>query len=156
NDLRRLKEPHILVLDEYHTITSAQINEGFSFLIQHLPETLHLVLISRSEPSLPIGILRARDELLDITAADLRFDKAETRTFIHEVVSTNISSEIITSLQERTEGWAAGLRLAASSLQNKNADESKKFIQTFSGSHRHISDYLIKEVFKNQSKPVQD
>jgi LuxR family maltose regulon positive regulatory protein len=156
NDLLRLKETHILVLDEYHTINSAQINKALSFLIQHLPETLHLVLISRSEPSLPLGILRARDQLMDITAADLRFDKSETQIFLHEALSTDIPPEIISRLHERTEGWVAGLRLAALSLQSRNAEEIEKLIETFSGSHRYISDYLIKEVFENQSQSVQD
>jgi len=156
NDLTRLREAHILVLDEFHVISSAQIIDGLSYLIQHLPETLHVVLISRSEPSLPLGILRARDELMDITAADLRFDVSETKTFLHKALSLNISPEIITRLQERTEGWPAGLRLAALSLQNRNANEIETFIQTFSGSHRYVSDYLIKEVFESQPEGMQD
>ena len=155
NDLMRWKDSRILVLDEYQAITSDEIHAGLSFLLQHLPETLHLVLISRSEPSLPLGILRARDELADITTSDLRFDEAETGSFL-DALSTGLTPETVTRLQERTDGWAAGLRLAALSLQNKEADEIERFMQTFSGSHRHISDYLIKEVFENQSKPVQD
>ena len=156
NDLARLKANHILVLDEYHAIISVEINNGLSFLIQHLPETLHLVLISRNEPSLPLGILRARGEMLDITAADLRFDELETQTFLHKALSAELPSATIARLQERTEGWAAGLRLAALSLQNRNAEEIEEFIQTFSGSHRYVSDYLIKEVFESQSESVQD
>ena len=150
NDLARLKDSCVLVLDEYHTITSAEINDSLSFLIQHLPESLHLIIISRNEPSLPLGIFRARGEMMDITAADLRFDETETQAFLHKALSIEIQPEVVARLQERTEGWAAGLQLAALSLQNKNVEEIEKFIRTFSGSHRYVSEYLIHEVFENQ------
>ena len=156
NDLARLKENCVLVLDEYHAITSAEISDGLAFLIQHLPESLHLILISRNEPALPLGILRARGELAELTSVDLRFDESETRAFLHEALSTELTPAIVTKLHKRTEGWAAGLRLAALSLQNRNAEDTEKFIQTFSGSHRYISDYLIKEVFEGQPEPVRD
>ena len=155
NDLERLKETCVLVLDEYHAITSAEISDGLSFLIQHLPDALHLILVSRNEPSLPLGILRARGEMLDVGAADLRFDESETRMFLGEILSAELPSAIVTKLQERTEGWAAGLRLAALSLQNRNPKEIEKFIQDFSGSHRYVSDYLIKEVFEGQTESIQ-
>jgi LuxR family transcriptional regulator, maltose regulon positive regulatory protein len=156
NDLGRLQENHILVLDEYHTINAAEIHDGLSFLIQHLPETLHLVIISRSEPPLPVGILRARGDMLDITTADLQFDARETQAFLQEALSADLSPAIVAMLQERTEGWAAGLQLAALFLQNKNTAEIEKFSLTFSGSHRYIADYLIKEVFERQPAAVQD
>jgi LuxR family maltose regulon positive regulatory protein len=156
NDLARLKETCVLVLDEYHTIASAEINDGLSFLIQHLPESLHLILISRSEPSLPLGILRARGELTEVSAADLRFNESEARDFLHRTLSADLSSAFVAKLQERTEGWPAGLRLAALSLRNKNPDETEKFIETFSGGHRYVSDYVIKEVFEAQSESMQD
>ncbi len=104
-----LKKNCVLVLDDYHAITSADINDGLSFLIQHLPETLHLVILSRNEPSYPLGILRARDELLDINIADLRFAESETQAFLYEVLSVKIPQAMISRLQERTEGWTVGL-----------------------------------------------
>ncbi len=156
NEMAGLKSPCILVLDEYHAIASAEINEGLSFLVQHLPESLHLVLISRSEPSLSLGILRARGEMLEVTADDLRFDETETQAFLDRALSAKLPPASVARLLERTEGWPAGLRLAALSLQNKNAEETEKFIQIFSGSHRYVSDYLIKEVFDNQPGPVQN
>ncbi len=156
NDLERLKESCVLVLDEFHAITSIEIDDGLSFLIQHLPETLHLILISRSEPSLSAGILRARGEMLDVGVSDLRFDESETRTFLREVLSAELPPATVTKLQERTEGWAAGLRLAALSLQNRNPEEAEKFIQNFSGSHRYVSDYLIKEVFEAQPESIRN
>ncbi len=156
NDLARLRESCVLVLDEYHVIKPAAINDGLSFLIQHLPESLHLILISRSEPALPLSILRARAEMMDVTAADLRFDETETQTFLRSTLSTQLPPAIIVRLQERTEGWVAGLRLAALSLQNKNVEEIEKFIETFSGSDRYVSEYLIQEVFENQPNSVQN
>jgi len=156
NEIAGLKAPWMLVLDEYHAIASAEINDGLSFLIQHLPEGLHLVLISRNEPSFPLGILRARGEMMEVTTDDLRFDESETQAFLHEALSAELPSASVARLQERTEGWAAGLRLAALSLQNKNDEETEKFIQIFSGSHRYVSDYLTKEVFENQPEAVQN
>ena len=155
NEMAGLNASWILVLDEYHAIASAEITAGLAFLIQHLPESLHLVLISRNEPALPLGILRARGEMVDITTDDLRFNGAETQAFLHEALSAGLPTESAARLQERTEGWAAGLRLAALSLQNRDAVEAEKFILTFSGSHRYVSDYLIKEVFENQPEPIQ-
>ncbi|MGA7607214.1 MAG: LuxR C-terminal-related transcriptional regulator [Anaerolineales bacterium] len=156
NDLARWRESCVLVLDDYHVIKSAAIHDGLTFLIQHLPESLHLILISRSEPALPLSILRARAEMMEVTAADLRFDETETQTFLRATLSTQLPPAIVTRLQERTEGWAAGLQLAALSLQDKNVEETEKFIRTFSGSHRYVSEYLIHEVFENQPDSVQN
>jgi len=152
NDLTVLKKNCVLVLDDYHAITSADINDGLSFLIQHLPQTLHLVILSRNEPSYPLGILRARDELLDINIADLRFAESETQAFLYEVLSVKLPQAMISRLQERTEGRTAGLRLAALSLHNQNPEETEKIIQTFSGNHRYVSDYLIKRSLKASQK----
>ncbi len=156
NDLGVLDKTCVLVLEDYHTITSAEINDAFSFLLQHLPASLHLVLISRSEPSLPLGILRARDELIELDMASLRFTPAETEAFLRETVNLELPHAFVTILQERTQGWVAGLRLAARSLQDRSVEEIEKFIQSFSGSHRYVADYLIKEVFEDQVPVVQD
>jgi LuxR family maltose regulon positive regulatory protein len=156
NDLTYLKKHCVLVLEDYHAISSEEINEGLSFLIQHLPESLHLVLITRNDPNVPLAILRARDELVELNTIDLRFSLAETEAFLHEVAHAGIPPSAAVMLQERTEGWVAGLRLAALSLQNKSSAEAEKVIQTFSGSHRFIADYLIKEVFESQPEDVQN
>ena len=156
NDLGRLKENHVLVLDEYNCISAAEINDGLSFLVQHLPQGLHLVLISRSEPAIPLGILRGRGEMIDVTAADLRFDGLEILDFLSKALSVDLPPAIVARLQERTEGWPAGLQLAVLSLQNKNIAEIEKFTLTFSGSQHYVADYLIKEVFESQPVLVQD
>ena len=156
NEVAPLQETWVLVLDDYHTILSEEINAGLAFMIQQLPESLHLVLISRNEPALPLGILRARGQMVEMNAADLRFDETETQAFLQDALSSQLSSAIVAKLQERTEGWAAGLRLAALSLQNRNAEEIEKYIQTFSGSQRYVSDYLLHEVFEAQPEAVQN
>ena len=121
NDLMRLKESSVLVLEDYQSIKSAEINEGISFLIQHLPESLHLVFITRTEPDLPLGILRVRDELVEIHASDLRFDLEEAEAFLRNVVPTGFPSSAVKSLLQKTEGWPAGLRLLALALQNQRS-----------------------------------
>jgi ATP/maltotriose-dependent transcriptional regulator MalT len=156
NDLGALKQDCALVLDDYHAIASAEINETVAFLLQHMPAALHLVLVSRSEPALPLGILRARDELVELDAAGLRFSAAETEAFLHQAAPVELPAAIINQLQERTLGWPAGLRLAALLLQNKSGAEAEEFLQSFTGSHRFVADYLIREVFENQTQAVQD
>ena len=155
NDLTRLTEPHVLILEDFHFLTSREISDSLSFLIQNLPEALHLVLITRTHPELPLPLLRARNELLEIDTQGLRFNAQETESFLRASTQNKISSSDITSLSRKTEGWGAGLQLAALSLHNKDAGQIQEFVQSFSGSHRYISDYLIKEVFENQPEPVQ-
>jgi len=155
NDLTRLTDPHVLILEDFHVITSREIHEGLSFLLQHLPDPLHLVLITRTQPDLPLPLLRARNELLEIDTHDLRFNAQETGTFLQASTQTEIPSQAVDSLFQKTEGWAAGLQLAALSLQNKTVEQIQEFVQSFSGSHRYVSDYLIREVFESQPEPVQ-
>ena len=156
NELAQLKEACVLVLEDYHTIKSKEINAGVSFLIQHLPETLHLVFITRTSPDLPLPILRVRDELLEIGVTDLRFNQAETEAFLRIVLRTELPSTALTRLLQKTEGWAAGLRLVALLLQNKDsAVDIEKLIQSFSGSDRYVADYLIQEVFDAQTQMTQ-
>lgn len=155
NDLARLTGTHLLVLEDFHFITSKEISESLSFLVQNLPDVLHLVLITRTHPDLPLPLLRARNELLEIDTHDLRFDAAESESFLRLSTQTEIPAPAIAGLLQKTEGWAAGLQLAALSLQNKHPDEVQEFVQNFSGSHRYISDYLIKEVFESQPERLQ-
>jgi LuxR family maltose regulon positive regulatory protein len=156
NDLGALDEACVLVLEDYHAITSVEINEAVAFLLQHLPAALHLILISRGEPALPLGILRARDELVELDTTSLRFSTSEAEAFLRETARMELPSAMVNQLQERTQGWPAGLRLAALSLQDKSPEGVEKFIQSFSGSHRYVADYLIQEVFENQPQAVQD
>lgn len=163
NDLTRLRKSSVLVLEDYHAIKSTEINEGVSFLIQHLPESLHLVFITRTEPDLPLGILRARAELVEINATDLRFDQEETEAFLRTAIQDALPSSALNRLLQKTEGWPAGLRLVTLLLQNKRSSPADKssatdvegMIQSFSGSDRYITDYLIKEVFESQSAEAQ-
>jgi LuxR family transcriptional regulator, maltose regulon positive regulatory protein len=155
NDLARLAGPHVLVLDDFHSITSKEISDSLSFLIQNLPDTLHLVLLTRSHPDLPLPLLRARNELLEVDTQDLRFNAQETASFLQVSTQAEISIPAMESLFQKTEGWAAGLQLAAISLEGRNPAQIQEFIESFSGSHRHISDYLIREVFEDQSEPAQ-
>src|SRR5215211_1824225 len=118
NDLAKFTEPCVLILEDFHWITSKEINDGLSFLIQNLPEPLHLVLITRANPDLPLHLLRARDELVEIDTNALRFNLQETEEFLQMTTHTQILSSAIKSLFQKTDGWIAGLQLAASSVQN--------------------------------------
>jgi LuxR family maltose regulon positive regulatory protein len=155
NELARLSTQSVLVLEDYHAIALPEIHAALAFLLQHKPETLSVVIISRAEPDLPLGILRARDELTEITAADLRFDRAETEVFLRETLKGELPPTAVEKLLERTEGWAAGLRLAALSLQNKGGATAEQIIESFSGGQRFVADYLIREVFANQPENIQ-
>ncbi len=156
NDLAQLNETSVLVLEDYQAITSREIHESFSFLIQHLPDSLHLILITRIDPDLPLGILRARDELVEIDAASLRLNLEETGAFLQQTLHMDLPPELVTRMFQRTEGWAAGLRLVTLSLQNKAAgSEIEKLAQTFSGNDRYVADYLIREVFDAQPADIQ-
>ena len=156
NDLAQIGGPGVLVLEDYQAIRSPQILSQVRFMLQYLPELLHLVLITRSEPDLPLGILRARDELLEITAADLRFSLEETEHFLRQTLEMEISPTALAGLQEQTAGWPAGLRLASLSLQNKHSPaEVEFFIQAFSGGHHYITDYLAREVLADQAETRQ-
>ena len=156
NDLARLKEPCVLVLEDYHAITSTEINEAVAFLIQHLPEPLHLVLTTRSDPALPLAILRVRDELLEINTTHMRFSQEETEAFLHTAIQADVPASTVDTLVQKTEGWAAGLRLVVLSLQNKSSPaDIEQLIQSFSGSDRYVADYLIKEVFESQPEAIQ-
>jgi LuxR family transcriptional regulator, maltose regulon positive regulatory protein len=156
NDMAKANAECVLVLDDYQAITSDEINAGLGFLIQHLPETFHLLLLTRSDPALPLGILRARGELLELSGTDLQFSLAETQAFLHTALPTEMPLHLAAQLQERTQGWPAGLRLAAISLQDKDSADAEKIIQTFSGGHRFVADYLTNEVFAHQPQTVQD
>jgi LuxR family maltose regulon positive regulatory protein len=143
----------VLVLDDYHTITAESIQRGMAFLLEHLPPQLHLVLATRSDPPLPLARLRAQGQLTEVRTADLRFGAAETSAFLQEVMGLDLEASAISALESHTEGWIAGLQLAALSLQGRT--DVSEFLAAFSGSHRYVLDYLSEEVLARQPAPVQ-
>jgi LuxR family maltose regulon positive regulatory protein len=148
--------PHILVLDDYHEIVADEIHQGLTFLLAHRPPCLHLLIASRTDPPLPLAQLRARDGVVEIRAADLRFTPEEARDFLTTIMGLRLSAAEVLALHERTEGWIAGLQLAALSLRARDGtQEIGSFIDAFTGSHRYVLDYLVDEVLRQQPKPVQ-
>ena len=152
----RIDEPRtgfVLVLDDYHVIETPDIHQQLSFLLEHIPPHMHLVISSRSDPPLPLARLRARDQLIELHERDLRFRRAEAVKFLNEVMSLPLTSEQIAALETRTEGWIAGLQLAALSLRGH--DDVSGFVRAFTGSHRFVFDYLTDEVFARQTESIQ-
>ncbi len=143
----------VLILDDYHLIGSPAIHTAMAFLLEHRPENLRVAIGSRSDPPLPLARLRARGQLLEIRAADLRFTPDETMRFLNEVMRLDLSVEMIATLEERTEGWVAGLQLAALSLADRSDKEG--FLSSFTGSHRYVVEFLLEEVVNCQSEKVQ-
>jgi LuxR family maltose regulon positive regulatory protein len=153
NDIATKPGSFILVLDDYHVIDSQPVDEALVFLVEHLPPQMHLVIATREDPHLPLARLRARGQLTELRAADLRFTASEAAEFLNRVMGLGLSGEDISVLEARTEGWIAGLQLAAVSMQgHKNATG---FIKSFTGSHRFVLDYLVEEVLGQQSESVQ-
>ncbi len=146
-------EDFVLVLDDYHVITAQPIHHTLMCLVEHLPPQIHLILATRSDPPLPLARLRARGHLTELRAADLRFGVASTSAFLEGVMGLHLSPEEVTTLQSRTEGWIAGLQLAALSLQGRVDVTSA--LAAFTGSHRFVLDYLSEEVLSRQSASVQ-
>jgi LuxR family maltose regulon positive regulatory protein len=154
NDCTAVAAPCLLVLDDYHAVESVDIDRALAFLLDHMPPNLHLVMTSRSDPGFPLSRLRARNQLTEIRANDLRFSTEEAAVFLQSVMGLTLSPEQIAALEARTEGWAAGLQMAALSMQNQN--DLTAFVTSFTGSHRFIMDYLVEEVLNQQSVEVQD
>jgi LuxR family maltose regulon positive regulatory protein len=153
NDLGDLDADAVLVLDDYHLIESQAIHEALTFLIDHLPPLVHLVIATRVDPSLPLARLRARGEMTELRADDLRFTSEEAATFLNQVMGLQLSAEAIAELEGRTEGWIAGLQLAALAMSD-HADVSG-FIAAFTGSNRYVLDYLAEEVLGRQPEDLR-
>ena len=153
SEIEGLRAGFILVLDDYHVIETPAIHQHLSFLLDHLPPQMHLVISSRADPPLPLARLRARDQLIELHESDLRFTKAEAVQFLNETMSLSLTPEHIVALETRTEGWIAGLQLAALSLRGR--EDLSSFVQAFTGSHRFVFDYLMDEVFARQTESVQ-
>ena len=153
NEITAIPDNFVLVLDDYHVIDSKPVDEALTFLLEHLPPQMHLVITTREDPHLPLARLRARSQLTELRAADLRFTPAETTDFLSQVMGLNLSAEDITALENRTEGWIAGLQLATISMQGHQ--DVTSFIRSFTGSHHFVLDYLIEEVLQQQSESIQ-
>jgi len=154
NVLVRLEEPAILILDDYHIITNPLIHEMLEYFLDHQPSQAHLVITTRSDPPLPLARLRARGQMVEIRASDLRFTEEEASHFFNQSMQLVLEEEDIHSLEMRTEGWAVGLQLAALAL--KNLPDPQNFVETFRGSHRYVLDYLAEEVIRQQREDIRE
>jgi LuxR family maltose regulon positive regulatory protein len=152
NEISVIPRQFILILDDYHSIDSEPVDHALAFLVEHMPPQMHLVIATREDPDLPLARLRARGQLTELRAVDLRFTPAEAAVFLNQVMGLNLSAEDIAALETRTEGWIAGLQLAALSMQGHQ--DTASFIQAFTGSHRFILDYLVEEVLQSQPEYV--
>jgi LuxR family transcriptional regulator, maltose regulon positive regulatory protein len=153
NDLITIRDPFVLVLDDYHVLEAKAVDQALTYLVEHLPPQMHLVIATREDPVLPLARLRARGHLTELRAADLRFTHAEAADFLTQVMALTLSAQDIAALENRTEGWIAGLQLAALSMQGHQ--DVAGFIRAFAGDHRYIVDYLVEEVLERQPAPVR-
>ncbi|MBV9365630.1 MAG: AAA family ATPase [Solirubrobacterales bacterium] len=159
NDLDVLAGPTVVALDDYHVIDGAAVHEAVSFLLDNLPPQVTLATATRADPPLPLSRLRARGELVEVRAADLRFTTDEAEVFLNEVMGLQLERQLVAALEARTEGWAAGLQLAALSARAHagaadGSGDVAGFVEDFSGSHRFVLDYLVEEVLGGQSDVV--
>lgn len=155
NDLVKLPEPSILVLDDYHVVEAPAVHQALAFLLEHLPPQLHLVIASRVDPPLPLSRLRARGQLTELRAHDLRFTPDEAAQFLREAMGVPATAEDVAVLEARTEGWIAGLQLAALSLRDRPSAQRTQFIDVFAGTNRFVVDYLVDEVLARQPPHLQ-
>ncbi|MFL7791523.1 MAG: LuxR C-terminal-related transcriptional regulator [Anaerolineae bacterium] len=154
NDIAAISSPFVLVLDDCQLIHNALIHDALAFLLDHQPPHMHLLIATRTDPPLPLPRLRVRGQMTEIRADDLRFTKEEAATFLDRALGLPLDAEKITVLETRTEGWVAGLQMAALSMQGKG--DIDRFIEAFSGSNRHVIDYLAEEVLAQQQEKIRD
>ena len=159
NDLDAARGEIVLVLDDYQFISSQAVHESVTFLLEHCPRTFHLVIASRSDPLLPLARLRARGQIVELRTADLRFTEPEAAQFLNDVMGLSLDAPSVAALEERTEGWIAGLQMASIAMQSHLAMRERKdvvgFIEGFSGTNRYILDYLLEEVLAGQPPEIQ-
>ena len=153
NEIDAVEDELVLVLDDYHVVDARPIDDTLAFLLEHLPPRMHLVIATREDPNLPLARLRARGQLSELRAADLRFTSSEAVEFLKGVMDLNLSEEDIAALEDRTEGWIAGLQLAALSMRGR--EDVPRFIESFTGSHRFVLDYLVEEVLQRQPERIR-
>ncbi len=155
NGIAAAPNSFVFVLDDYHTIIGLAAHEAVGFLLERQPPQMHLVIVTRQDPPLPLSRLRGRGQVTEIRQSDLRFTPEEAATFLNQSMGLNLAASDVATLEERTEGWIAGLQLAALSMQGHDAEDTARFIAGFSGRHHFILDYLTDEVLKRQPEPVQ-
>jgi LuxR family maltose regulon positive regulatory protein len=153
NNLDTADREIVLVLDDYQFIASQAVHEAVAFLLEHCPNTFHLVIASRSDPPLPLARLRARGQTVDLRAADLSFTELEAARYLNDVMGLQLDTASVATLSERTEGWVAGLQMAALSMRDRK--NVRGFIEGFSGTNRYILDYLLEEVLASQPPEIQ-
>ncbi len=153
NSLSSVPTDFAVVLDDYHWITTPLIHDAMTFLLEHLPPQMHLIIAGRSDPPLPLAGLRARGQLFELRAADLRFTPGEAALLLRQTLHLDLSEDELSALEARTEGWIAGLQLAALAMRGR--EDIASFIAAFTGSHRYILDYLAEEVLRRQPVPIQ-
>ncbi|MCB0254373.1 MAG: AAA family ATPase [Anaerolineae bacterium] len=155
NQLSELATPLVIFLDDYHLIETLAIHQALTFLLDHQPANLHLVLATRADPALPLARLRTRDQLNELRISDLRFSTEEAARFLNNGMNLQLTSNDIQTLESRTEGWVAGLQLAGLSLRGRDLAATTAFIAAFGGTHHFVLDYLAEEVFQQQTEQVQ-
>ena len=153
NEITTIPDDFVLVLDDYHMVDAPSVDQALAFLLDHLPPQMHLVITTREDPQLPLARYRARGQMTELRAADLRFTPAEAAGFLNQVMDLDLAAEQVTVLETRTEGWIAGLQLAALSLRGR-ADVAQ-FVRAFAGDNRYIVDYLVEEVLQRQPERVR-
>jgi LuxR family maltose regulon positive regulatory protein len=153
NEITTIPDDFVLVLDDYHVIDARPVDNALTFLLEHLPPQMHVVIATREDPNIPLARYRAGSQLTELRVADLRFTPSEAAEFLNQVMGLDLSAEDVAALETRTEGWIAGLQLAAISMQGH--EDATSFIQSFTGSHHFVLDYLVEEVLEQQSASVQ-
>lgn len=154
NEMAAVPHAFVLVLDDYHVIDATAVDDSLAFLLEYMPRQMHLIITTREDPAISLARLRARGELLELRAADLRFTGDEAAEFLKRTAGLTFTAAQVAALDARTEGWIAGLQLAALSMQGHH-DDRADFIQSFTGSHRFVMDYLVEEVLQQQPPHVQ-
>ena len=152
NEVAMMPDEFILVLDDYHLIDNKQVDDSLVFLLEHLPPQMHLVITTREDPPFPLARLRVRGQLTELRSSDLRFSHEEVAGFLNQIMGLELSDQDVNALENRTEGWIAGLQLAVISMQGHS--DITEFIESFTGSHYFVMDYLVEEVLNQQPEHV--
>lgn len=153
NAITEMGTPVALVLDDFHQIRAPENHRAIAFLLDYIPAHMHLIIITREDPPLPLARMRGHQELTEVRAADLRFSVTEIGVFLHQVMGIDLTAEEISLLEERTEGWVAGIQMVALALRNRK--DPAPFVQSFVQADRYVMDYLIDEVLDQQPKSIQ-
>ena len=160
NEITAVSDNFLLILEDYHVIDAQAVNQALTFLLDNLPPQMHLVITTREDPPLPLARYRARDQLTELRATDLRFTLTEAADFLNQVMRLNLSEQDIAALETRTEGWIAGLQLASLALKGqlsmRGREDTSMFIRAFAGDNRYIVDYLIEEVLQRQPEHTRN